>query len=40
MCCIEEYENSEAFSGKGKRLLDKLNEKQFNYLSKKIKPFS
>jgi len=37
MCCIEEYENSKAFSGKGKRLLDKLNEKQFGYLSKKDK---
>lgn len=37
MSCIDEYENSEAFSGKGKRLLKKLNEKQFDYLSKKDK---
>jgi len=37
MTCIEEYENSEAFSGKGKKLLEKLNEKQFGYLSKKDK---
>lgn len=37
ICCINEYINSKAFSGKGKRLLQKLNEKQFSYLSKKDK---
>lgn len=36
-CCINEYENAEAFSGNGKGLLQKLNEKQFGYLSKKDK---
>lgn len=29
MSCIYEYENKEAFSGEGKKLLEKLNEKNF-----------
>lgn len=37
MCCIKEYENSEAFSGSGENFLQKINETQFGYLSKKDK---
>lgn len=33
--CIESYEGSEAFSGKGVRLFESLNEKKFLYLSNK-----
>jgi len=37
MSCIDEYRNLEAFSGEGKKLLKKINEECFNYLSKKDK---
>jgi len=37
MSCIDEYRNSEAFSGEGEKLLEKINEECFNYLSKKDK---
>lgn len=37
MNCIESYENSEAFSGDGERILQQINKKQFDYLSKKDK---
>jgi len=35
--CIDSYENSEAFSGEGKRYLKKLNQNQFEYLSENDK---
>ncbi len=35
MACIREYNRSRAFSGEGQRLLDKLDLKAFEYLSKK-----
>ena len=37
MSCIETYEKSEAFSGEGGKILQQMNEKQFDYLSKKDK---
>lgn len=35
--CIEMYKNSEAFTGEGEMLLKRLDENQFDYLSKKDK---
>ena len=37
MSCIEEYEQSGAFSGEGIKLLKQINEEQFDYLNKKDK---
>lgn len=37
MSCIESYENSEAFSGEGRKILQQINDRQFSYLSKKDK---